>query len=503
MDESPWVPTLSEKQMAVFNCYKRYVLCSGGRRNGKSIACGHKVFRHLWETKGAYYALIAPTIKVAKEGGAFQDLVNIIAPIWMDAGIVGPQGMPIAYTSCKQGGEPGPVMDAATRTSRFRIRNFWGGESELILFSIDNENDIESILRSKRFSGVWISEGGNFKSDKIFKEVIQMLRMYHLQPEEHQLIIDTNPAEEGKNHWIYQKWWVERMRDEPPKALQKTDKNPHGITTEEWLMVRKDYELFEFQLEDNPFLKPVEIAELKASNCDNQGEYDRNILGLWSEGHGLVGKVFADIVDISKVFIPDSIDMDPLTTDLISGWDMGAVNNAAVLVEKVIYNNVSTYRVLNEIVSLDEKISTAAFAIETWEAMEKLAQYYGKQFIWKHWSDDNALNVWRPGAEGYDATIVYNATDKQISLQAVDKPKESVPTGIKMMRRLLMENRLFVGENCPHVKKMLLGLTETDIENDASNTHIFDALRYVIYMEERTGLMMGSVPKSAARSMHV
>jgi PBSX family phage terminase large subunit len=500
-----WVPKLSPKQKAVFDCYKRYVCCAGGRRNGKSIAVGHKVFRHLVEVPGARVALIATTIKSAKEGGAFADLVEIVAPQWFDANIYGSGGK-IEYTSKSGNGEPGPRMDAATRTSSFRIRNLYGGESELVLFSIDNENQIEAITKSKRFSMVWLSEGSNFKSDKVFKNVVQMLRMFHLSREDHQLIVDTNPAEEGDEHWIYQYWFINRLKDTPPKNLTEGS-NP--ISQAEWEMSRQEYELFEFQLEDNPFLTPFEIAELKATNCDNQGEYDRNILGKWVKGFGLKGKVFADILLPEKHFVgldeDDSIDVDENTIELVTGWDMGKKNHAGVIVEPRMLNGRNIYSVLAECMVLDDKVSIEEFAYQMWEKMRALEHYYQKRYRWRHWSDDSAFN-YNPQTGDLDATVVFNATEGEIELQAAAKPNHSVDAGIRFMRKLLHENRLFIGGNCPKIREMLQAITDKDIEDDTHFKHPFDALRYVIYMEEKKyhfETNPRAVKRSPAQIIHV
>jgi hypothetical protein len=452
--------------------------------------------KHLVETPGASVALIATTIKTAKEGGAFQDMINIILPIWFEAKLWGSGGY-VEYTSTSGNGLPGPRMDAATRTSSFRIRNIYGGESELILFSINNENEIEAVTKSKRHSMVWLSEGSNFKSDRVFKNIVQMLRVFHLNDADHQLIIDTNPAEEGDEHWIYKKWFVDRLNEMPPKELLKSKENPTGITQEEWLMVREDFALFEFQLEDNPRLSQREIAELKASNCDNQGEYDRNILGKWVKGFGLKGKVFADILDPTEHFIDGMIDVDESTVDLIGGWDMGRVNHAGCTVEKIIKDGQRIYNVLDEVVITDEKVSTEEFAFEMYEKIRKLEFYYQKRFNWRHWSDSNAFDY--NGTPEVQATIVTNATEGQVILEAAHKPQHSVDAGIRFMRRLLFENRMFVGSNCPKIQEMLRLLTQEDIEEDTYLKHPFDALRYVIYMEERKHYLENTGPRGIDR----
>lgn len=502
MDETPWVPKLSPKQLAVFNCYKRYVCCAGGRRNGKSVGVGHKVIRHMWETPGAEVALIATTIKSAKEQGAFQDLISIILPDWIGSNMVGIGGLPMDYTSKSGNGLPGPRTDAATRTSSFKIRNYWGGESQLMLFSIDNENEVESITKSKRFSMVWLSEGANFKSKDIFKNLIQMLRMFGLPFNQHQLIVDTNPAEEGDEHWIYKEWYVNRLRDKPPKEMLEL-KNP--ITQEDWELQRSNLELFEFFLEDNIFLSKEEIAELKATNCDNQGDYDRNVLGKWVKGHGLKGKVFADIIDTTKHFLGTTEDewitLSENTIELIVGWDPGQVNHAAAIVEKIVIDKMRIYNLIDEVVLTDEKIGTAAFAYTVWEKMRYIEQFYQKRFKWTHWADSSVFD-WRASIENYDSEIIREATEGQVIVEGVDKPKDSVKYGIRMMRRALFENRLFIGANCPKHKEMMLDLKDTDIEEDTFLKHPFDALRYVIYMEERKHLQNPneSTPKVGSKS---
>jgi hypothetical protein len=481
-DGQPWVPKLSQKQLELFNCYHRYVLAAGGRRNGKTIGVGHKVFRHLWETQGARVGLVAKTIRSAKEGGAWSDLIEIVAPEWLGSGICGQSDLPIEYTTQSGSGIPGPRLDSATRTSSFRIRNWWGGESELILISLDNDEEAEVKLKSLRFSMFWFSELSNFKTRKVFKASIQQLRMFHLKDEQHQWISDTNPAEDGEDSWIYNLWFKERDRkDHPDPEFQSQLK------------------LFEFHLEDNPFLTPFQISELKGSNCDNQGEYDRNVLGKWTKGFGMQGKVFADVFQPNFHIIKPAIDLEQDTEKLFTGWDMGQVNFSYHILECRIVNNLRIWMVIEELLAINDQIGTEEFGYQAYAKQLALEAHYERRFDWTHWSDDTALNVWRAAANGYDAGMIMNVTGGAVQLQAADKPKESVPTGIKIIRTLLRENRFFVGENCPKTIQMISDLNETDIENDTELKHPFDSLRYPIYMEERRHIITASRP--APRSL--
>lgn len=475
--QEPWIPLLSPKQLDVFNSYERYVLCAGGRKNGKTIAVGHKVMRHLWEIPGARVGLIAKTIRSAKEGGAWTDMLEIVVPQWIDANIAGPDGFPLEYTTRDGSGTPGPRMDSATRTSSFRIRNYWGGESEIILISLDNDEDVEAKMKSLRFSMIWVSELAHFKIKKVFTALIQQLRMFHLRREQHQLIADTNPAEEGEESWIYQLFWVERnMKDHPNPKFQK------------------NLRLFEFHLEDNPWLTPEDIEELKGSNSDNQGEYDRNVLGKWTKGFGLKGKIFGDIFVPNIHIIDPAIEVAKDNFEMLSGWDMGQVNYSFHIIEKRIFNNMTHYLVLEELVKLHDRITTADFAFECWEMMRRLEQLYERTFKWTHWSDETALNHWRGDFGGVDAQIVANVTNQEVQLFGADKPKQSVMAGIKLIRMLMKTNRFYVGKNCPVTCQMLSDISENDLEHDTDFVHSFDSMRYPIYMEERHSLVLSSRP---------
>jgi hypothetical protein len=140
--------------------------------------------------------------------------------------------------------------------------------------------------------------------------------------------------------------------------------------------------------------------------------------------------------------------------------------------------------VLDEVVVTDEQVSTAEFARMMYEKMTNLEFFYQKRFKWQHWSDNSAWNFNASSAD-MDATIVSHATEGMVDLEAANKAKDSVDAGSTFMRRLLFEHRLFVGSNCPKTQEMLQSITDKDVEDDTFLKHPFDALRYVIYMEER------------------
>jgi phage terminase large subunit len=232
-----WIPNFKAgdkthlKQVEIFNCYKRYMLVCGSRRSGKTIAVLHRVMRHLWETPGARVALVTKTNKVGKEGGVWADLIEMTVPEWINSNMVGINGLPLEYVS-ENRGIPGPRMDSATRTSSFRIRNYYSGESELIHLSLDNVAEVEAKFKGTRYSMIWFSELSEFDSLNVFTSTIQQLRIGLW--EHQQFIADTNPAVEGEDSWIYQLWYVRVKRTDVPEDFAqgirfKTKNSPKKI----------------------------------------------------------------------------------------------------------------------------------------------------------------------------------------------------------------------------------------------------------------------------------
>lgn len=479
------MPKLSPKQLEVWNDYHRCLLVCGPRKSSKSIAIEHKVMKHLWENPGARFALFSKSVKSAKDGGVWNDFIDIILPEWLNSGMVGETGLPIAFTSQTGSGEPGPRIDGTTRTSSFKIRNYYGGESELMLFSLDTDEQVEAKIKQLRFSGMWFIELSNFKIRKVLEISVLSLRMVHLKYEAHQWFADCNPAEEGEDSWIYKTWYQERIQKDHPKPD-----------------FQKGLGLIEIFLADNPFLDPREVSELEGLYSSDPGEYDRNVLGKWTKGHGNIGKHFSDLIIPEIHFVEDSIDLASSTIELFTGWDLGSVNHAACILERRFIKEVAHWMVLEELVVIGDHVSTSEFAYEFYEKMLAIEAFYGKTFIWKHWSDDTAINVYRPGIDGYDAAEVLKATNGKVDLEGVDKPDGSVKESIRMIRRMIRENRLFVGKNCPRTIDMLLELKQggTKPVDDTEYKHPFDALRYPIYMESREELQMFSRPSSSKRS---
>lgn len=483
------------KQLDIFNCnteeddFAQFILVDGGRLNGKTLGVAHRIWRHLWEIPGARVGLVSKTYKTAKQGGAWADLTEVVGPKWLQSGMVGDTNQPIEYTSRNASG-PGPAVDPLTRTPYFRIRNMYGGESECLLISLDNDSadEVEAKLKSTRFSLIWFSELSTFSSRVVFNLSIMQLRMPHLRPEQHLWIADTNPPEEGKQAWFYKLWYEEMLAEDHPEPLfQKKMRHIH------------------VRLEDNmAYLSPIQVAMLKGTYAHDPGEYARHVDGQYVAGHGTIDKHFADLIIPEIHFLEGPIEVENITTELFTGWDLGQVNHAAVILEKRIIGDESYWMVLDEEVVVGVEMTTAEFAYRVYEKIQAIERFYRRNFQWTHWSDDTALNMYRAQTGGFDAGEVLKATEGQVNLLAAAKPDGSVGDGIRILRRLLSSQRLFVGSNCPKIQEMLKDLRKTDDPRkqvaDGPLKHPFDALRYPIYMEERAKLI-ASLPKSSNRGL--
>lgn len=461
-----WRPRMFSKQYDVFNDYHRSLLVAGPRKGGKTLAVTNKVCRHLWETPGAVVALISKTYKSAKDGGVWRDMLTAVDE-WI-AGDIGFEYTTISGVT----GMPGPKTDVLTKTLQFKVRNNHGGESELMLFSMDNDNEIEGKLKSTRFSMIWISELSLFKSPSILKVGLLQLRMRHLTREQHQFIADTNPSDEGEDSWIYDLFYRQRTLPNHPFPDRQ-----------------KEFGLIEIFCEDNPFLDYRDIQELDHLHPE-YSENQRLRWGRWVKGGGEGGKLLSDkfsrqihVVGESK---EDSIEIDPGTITLYTGWDIGSsVNSVAVILEKRIIGGKSFWMVLREVVSIDLEIPTGEFAEGVLTKIEEIETEYGKKFDLKNWSDDTAVNIYRASADTYDYLTVLSATKGRINLDGVAKPADSVRRSLQLLRQLLKENRLFVSACCPYTIDMFQQLRRGDktLIDGTRYKHGFDALRYPIYME--------------------
>lgn len=485
--EGVWLPEMSVKETDIFNCAARYLLASGPRRSGKTTGCCHRLIRHLWENQGPRVAIFAKTIKSAKHGGTYQKITEEYIPEWIASGMKSEFGYrPSWHTK--------PKTDGATRTSMFCLGNYYGTKSECYLFSLDHDDDIEAKIKNTEFSMFYFIELSNFYTRNVFTLTKASLSMMPRIPfEAHQWMADTNPSDEGEESWIYKLWY----------GKQQPDGEDDGFT--------KHLKVIEAYIEDNPYLSPEYIADLKGSYAHDQELYDRYILGKWTTANrsGHFNDVFLPNThvqgDCSAIDKANWQIIVPISTchELFTGWDLGDVNHSACIAQKRIVGNNATYDFIDELVCIDEQIGiddfTEAFMekMDYWENLIR-ERYKRPQIMWRHWSDDSAFNF-QATISGTQQLQVARISDHRILLQGISKPRGSVRKRIDLFRRLLFENRIFISSQLVFLIKMLRSLKKGKTEAKFINRwdplkHSLDSTSYLLAGEEPLDLSTRNEP---------
>lgn len=460
--------------------------------NHNSFAVLHKICRHLFEVDGARVAMFSKTLKNAKDGGTWSILHRYIIPEWVDAKIG------FRYTSLTAEGVPGPKVDGQTRTPHFRLRNCHGGESELMLFSLDYDDNIEDKIKSMEFSMIYFSELDRFRDRKILSVSLPSLRMSHLTYDQHQWISDTNPSDEGESSWIYKVWYVERSQSYDEYSSYNTKFGLPTLSESEFASLKDGLRLIEVKPEDNPWLDPRQLEELKTTYAYDVGLYERYVNGKWVWGAGDSSRHFRGFFKENIHVVGTATDPDPekweilvptpTCFELITGWDLGDVNHAACVLEKLMINGKLHFLLLDELVSIKQDISYETFTDGFMEIIQSLEATAGHDLnLERAWSDRSSLEKYSAAADSYPHLEVLAASGHRIYLQAAAKGKDSVRNRVRLLKQLLQQKRILISANCTFTIQMLKDLKKgntplTFVIQD-ENKHIFDALTYALFME--------------------
>jgi len=472
-----WYPSISPKQLEIFNCSKRYLLVSGPRYSSKTIGVLHRLVRHCWETKGGRVGVFCKTIRNAKSG-VWSDLTDLIIPEWEE----NLDGFEITVK---------PKVDGVTKMNFMKVANMHGGETEIQLHSLDVDHDIEEKIKGTRFSMIFFSELSNFKDSCVFSISKGQLRLPGLDYHRHQWIGDTNPAEEGTTSWIYKLWYEEPFQEDHP--------DPEYA---------EQFKIIESMIHDNPYLSEHDRKDLIATFRPDPELYDRYVLGKWtaSSTDSHFGKVFktplhvvgntdSPIEEEWEVILPSDN-----CTELIGGWDLGDRNHAFHIMEKVRTMNGVRWAVLDELVVLHADVSLEDFTGEAMDRIEQIEGHIGKPVRWTHWSDMSAMNRFRAAGNTYDHRVVAAASDGKINMIGAPKFAGSVRQRVKLIKDLLMLNRLHISAHCHRTIDMMKFLRKGKsvgqyVIND-DNKHSFDSLSYALIGEMSADLEISNDPKS-------
>ena len=478
-----WMPDLVPSGVDLYNEYARYVLLHGPRMSGKSLAADHRICRHLWENDKSRVGIICKTLRNGKVG-VWRDLTGTIIPQWIKS------GWGFRYTV-------EPKMEADSKMSFFRVRNMHGGESEVQLHSLEHDDEVQIKFKDTRFSLIYLVEADKFRSREVFDILTDQLRVVEVPEEEYQFIADTNPPEEGEDHWLHDVFMKK-------VGLKDCDER-----------FANQYKAIYFPLEENQFISQTKKDELDMKYRHNKILHARFVKGLWVRD--VSASVFNEVYN-ENIHVPgDPEDKDPQmivpapgTYELFTGWDLGDLNHAFVLASKRLADDQTiAFDILDELVVINRNVGLPEFVDAVLEKMDFWEDYIrleskNQKIVWRHWSDSSSLRF--RSAIGASEAIEINAlSNGRIKLIGVQKGAGSVRQRIEMLKKMLFDGRVFVSPTCSETIKMLRHLKPSTRTTEALNSsdplkHVFDAITYMLGYESPQQIMRHqSGPKTQER----
>lgn len=484
-----WQPKVSARQADIINATEHFLLIHGPRMSGKTRGILHRVCKHLWMENRARVILFAKTIKSAAVAGSYRELVDDVVPEWMGGGFGFQYTVP-------------PKTDAGTRTHHFKTTNRHGTESELFLFSVDHDREVEEKVKNVKATMIYFIELSNFKSRIVFDATFPSLRSDTVPFERRCWIGDTNPAEDGTDSWIHKLWMAKEV-------------DPHGTLddeTKELLLAN----LREIQVlpEQNPFKDEQQWKLMQAAWAHSLDLTARYVHGHWvediSKGH------FADVWmperhvvgDIGRpqsqqeVLVPSEN-----CSEMITATDPGDRFQSSHFIEKVFTDAGTVFCVVDEIYNDGELISLKDWTEAMMEVMDKyegyVRQHYQRDLTWRHWGDAAVNNHWKSASGAYDANTIYHHSGGRIRMISAPKGSHSVKRRVDIIRKLLHEDRLLVSAKCvgtiEMLKKLKKGKGEIAFVARDKLKHRFDSLSYALDAEEPMDAAMRYVAKQDVR----
>lgn len=435
-ETGPWKPPISEKQATILADDHKYLLVSGPRESTKTVGCSADVVNRAFYTPRASVAIVAISQTNATDRGIWDRIsteerdfsgkaVGTVQQ-WVDGGF----GLKWVQK---------PRMTPHTHKPYLKITDYWGGTSTIQVYSLQNEKDVEEIFKNLEFTMIFITELSNFKRRFTFDTLSKCLRGAG-RPESHfRFLADTNPSDEGQDSWIHKLWYQDRVA--PWNEDQKHFYNQFG--------------LIEFTVDDNCYYSREKKLEMKAQWSYDQNLYARMYEGKWirNSSSGFFQDVFRP--NHIKGDLPTASDPNPeeMTTqegctELMTSCDLGSgVNSAAHIIEPYWSGGKMCFKILDELISVGEKVSTEEFT-EVWLEKKRFwEKEAGGRVFWSHWGDSD-IHKYEAAADTTRHKIVYSISKGEIYIQGVKKGQNSVMGRFNMLRQLFYENRLFISARC-------------------------------------------------------
>lgn len=475
---APWKPQVNEKQMDLIRlCHSRpdkpkYVLVSGPRFSVKSYGCFNCIADHAWNVKNARISVIVPTITAGDDSGCWTILTREILQQWIDGGF----GMEWVSE---------PRQSGVTKRLYCQVTNKHGGISHIQLDSLEHESDAEKKFKGKSFSMMYVSELSYFLERKTFDIWIETLRGTAGEWNEYDYLFigDTNPADDGEDSWIWRHWYDFRVRENVDDFAR---------------LAQQLMALVEFRVSDNTFISQQRLNEQLARYDHSEDLKARYRDGKWVKavGNSAFFEVFRETAhvigerDVETNPAPLMLVPEEGCLELLTGWDIGDINHAMVIAEKVYIKDTrgrdtTAFKFLDEVVYIGSDYSTRDFVKDAMEKVAYWEEFMGRDLMWRNWSDRSAFDRRDRSSNIYDHQVVYQESQGKIVLQAADRSPGSIRQRLVLNKKLLFEERMVISRpRCPNLidsyQSLRRGKGHIAVQTDSKYKHCWDAATYLL-----------------------
>lgn len=508
-----WHPRFAPKQLDMYESPARTKVAVGPRYTGKTWAFQHLVLQHCWRHE-ARFAIVPKTNRVA-EAGIWTSLLSQTYPEWAAAGI--------CSDKADFGWTRPPWTNPLTKVMTAELWNRHGTKSQIQVFPVQHLQEAKDKFFSTEFSGAWISEAHLWPTDEVYTAVCDQLRLPGVRYEDQLVLLDANPPESGRRHWLYTGF----IDPSPfPEDLPKEDRQhaeyERGLT-----------KVWHFYQEDNPHGDPNVMRGYNTRYAKNPLAYRRFVRGEWLDGTEedlcfksvwdpntmVVGNADSIREEDWQVLCPSNglhVNRRGGKVCLVDGWDVGDVNHAWVGIQPWMNKDGKLcFDVLDEHVVVNQKTSVKAFADEAHQKIQLLEQLADFPVTWDGYTDSSAeqfrASMDLPSdADATDGAIIETVIQRRLTGSHRVKTANWQKRRVDFLAELLQAGRIRVSAQCFWVAKMFEKLrkdtspkSKTYLAGGQDEKHVFDALSYPIAMLCIEELLSDTGPKVKPRVARV
>jgi len=494
--DKPWLPPMGPTQEKAFWDNSPYVLMHGERGSGKSFVALHKVVKHCYENRDALAMVVTLTRAGSNAGGSWEDLISDEE----DINTGEPAGI-LAIWAKGIGLEYSPEYSDVSKVKWIDVRSRDGGVSRIMQLSLPTPSLIKDRAKNFKPSLFLFEELTNTYDPDYFVKIIQQLGRRRSVPARNQQYLATcNPADEGKDHWVYKYFF------EYPKGVDKKTGRPTWDS---------EYSVYHIPMTENLWMEDKEgyIKKVLQDCKRDPTAYDRLIEGKWIAkvvGSGIFEGYYSE-VDHRKG-IPGKTGLMPkayeggVLNPIIIGYDPGSVNNARVFLQRHLLDGKWVWRVFDEVIDVSKKKHYNEIIRAVLEKMVYWNNKLGENMPYIHIGDEAMITHFNPqGSYDYKkfyeiSKMLIDTTEKFKGLQPIriiapDKGSGSQGERVRCVQNYLSTNDIMISALCTDCNRMFRELKRakgrngeeqehTPLKDYKGHIHTFDALSYPMYYYE-------------------